>query len=618
MCGIIGYVGNKDCVPIVISALKSLEYRGYDSAGIAVIDRNKINVRRIVGKVDLLKKLVDKKPLHGTCAIGHTRWATHGKPSQNNAHPHSGCSKDLVIVHNGIIENYISLKDTLKKLGHKFKSETDTEVIAHLIEENLKKLLRRNKRPCKEMLFKAVKLSVEKLKGAYALGVLWSKCPDVLVGVKKQSPLVLGLGKNENFLASDIPAFLDYTRKVVFLRDGEIAVMTPSKCIVYDSNGKETKINVSEISWDRSMAQKGGYKHFMLKEIHEQPQSVENTLRSRLTPPGEKMLQQHFGLKPSFVKKLKFIQIVACGTAYHAGLVGKYIIEKLAKIPVAVDIASEYRYRKTPLPPNSLLIAISQSGETADTIGAVSLNKKIESLAVCNVIGSTITRECNHTFYTHCGPEIGVASTKAFTGQLTAMYVLALHLAVAKKTITAQESKKFAQEIIKIPANMHSVLKKEPNVKNLANKFYGKGHYLFIGRDVNFPIALEGALKIKEIAYVHAEGFAGGEMKHGPIAIIEQGMPVIAIAVQSKVTDKIMSNIKAAQARGGLIIGLITKGYSGLKIPKSNLVELPKTHEYITPFLTVVILQLFAYYVALKRKCDIDQPRNLAKSVTVE
>lgn len=616
MCGIIGYVGKKDCSQIIISALKRLEYRGYDSAGIAVAGRGRLCIRKTPGKVDKLYELVKQKPLFGNLAVGHTRWATHGKPSKSNAHPHTDCSKELVIVHNGIIENYITLKEQLRKKGHKFASETDTETVVHLIEENLKNLLTGNKKPCKEVLLKAVKLSVKYLNGAYALGVIWAKCPDVLIGVKKQSPLIIGLGKKENFLASDVPAFLDYTRKVVFLRDGEIAVLTPETCEIYGAG--KVKCYPTDIAWDLSMAQKSGYRHFMLKEIYEEPQAVENTLRERLTPLGSKTLFSQFGLKPGFVKNLSHIQIVACGTAYHAGLVGKYIIEKIAKIPVSVDIASEYRYRKTPLSKNTLLVAVSQSGETADTIGAVNVTAKVQSLAVCNVVGSTLTRECNHTFYTHCGPEIGVASTKAFMGQLTAMYLLALHLAEAKKTLPETRLKNFADELLKIPSSMRDVLRLDAKIKTLAERLYRKGHYLFLGRDLNYPIALEGALKIKEIAYVHAEGFAGGEIKHGPIAIIEYGMPVIAIAVRSDITDKILSNIKAAEARGGFIIGIVTKGYNELKIPKSDLVEIPKTDECLTPFLTVIILQLFAYYVALKRKCDIDQPRNLAKSVTVE
>jgi glucosamine--fructose-6-phosphate aminotransferase (isomerizing) len=584
----------------------------------AVLCGDKLNIRRTVGKVDMLSKLIEKKPLYGTCALGHTRWATHGKPTQNNAHPHTDCSGELVIVHNGIIENYITLKKCLKSRKHKFNSETDTEVIAHLIEDNLKKLLKKGKRPCKEILLKAVRLSAGRLKGAYALGVLWSKCPDVLVGIKKQSPLIAGIGKNENFLASDVPAFLDFTRKVIFLKDDQIIVLTPKTCEIFSPDGKKIKCISSNISWNHSMAQKNGYKHFMLKEIHEQPRAVENTLRSRLAVMGKKTLLTQFGLKPNFVKKLEHIQIIACGTAYHAGLVGKYILERTCKIPVSVDIASEYRYRKTPLGKNTLLVAITQSGETADTIGAVNISKNVRRLAICNVVGSTITRECEHTFYTHCGPEIGVASTKAFTGQMTAIYTLALHLAYARKTLPENKIRNLSGELLKVPSYMRNVLNSEHKIKLLADKLYRKGHYLFLGRDINFPIALEGALKIKEIAYVHAEGFAGGEMKHGPIAIIENGMPIVAIAPKSTLGDKMLSNIKAAQARGGLIIAVISKGYKELKLPKSDLLEIPKMHEYFTPFAAVIILQLFAYYTALKRKCDIDQPRNLAKSVTVE
>jgi len=533
MCGIIGYAGSKNSVPYLIGGLEQLEYRGYDSAGLAVISQGAIQTRRSVGKVKLLRQLVAEKPISGTTGLGHTRWATHGKPSEVNAHPHTDCSGNIVVVHNGIIENYIQLKQQLIGLGHIFQSETDTEVLAHLIEEKVKALSaggRANREGILEpILFEAVRRTLAEVEGSFAIGVLWAKCPGTIIGARKQSPLVVGLGDGENFLASDVPAFLDHTRKVIFLNDGDMAVIKPSGVAVFGQDGKKTEPTVTTVQWDRSMAEKGGYRHFMLKEIHEQPSAVEDTLRGRLAPVDGETLEREFGLTPDYAKKISEIQLVACGTAYHAALVAKYVLEHFTKIPVSVDVASEYRYREPLLDPNTLVVAVSQSGETADTLAALRESKKrgLRTLAICNVLGASITREAHHTFYTHCGPEIGVASTKAFVGQLTAFYVLALHLAAARGTMDQTQCIDYAKRLMHVPALMRKALELEPKIKELAKKLSARGHYLFIARHVNYPIALEGALKIKEISYVHAEGFAGGEMKHGPIAIIYQGCPDI-------------------------------------------------------------------------------------------
>ncbi len=624
MCGIIGYTGNKESAAVILDGLKRLEYRGYDSAGIAIISGGRLELRRTTGKVQALDNIVRKSPVSGKTGVGHTRWATHGKPSEENAHPHTDCTGEIVVVHNGIIENYIALREKLSASGHKFNSETDTEVVAHLIEEQIKSLSASGKLSGEDftepLLFEAVRRTTAQIKGSYALGILWSKCPGVLMGAKMKSPMVVGIGSGEYFLSSDIAAFLPYTKKVVFLEDGEIAVLKKDSLRLFSVDGKKLQRESVQVQWDRAMAEKGGYRHFMLKEIHEQPQAVEDTLRGRLLPFRDGLLKRECAIETDALKQISGIQIAACGTAYHAGLVAKYIFEHYAKIPAQVDIASEFRYRETPLDKNTLLLAISQSGETADTLAAVREAKKggLKSLAICNCIGSTITRDADFTLYTHCGPEIGVASTKAFLGQLSAIYVFALHLAAARGAISDRDGREYAEELLRLPGLVQKTLELEDQIKEMADKYAGREHFLFLGRHVNFPIALEGALKIKEISYVHAEGYAGGEMKHGPIAIIENGMPVIAIATDSRVQEKMAGNMEEAIARGAKVVAIVNKGAHGIKSKADSYLEVPAVNEFFSPVVNVVPLQLFAYYIAVARGCDVDQPRNLAKSVTVE
>ena len=618
MCGIIGYIGDKKASDFLIEGLKRLEYRGYDSCGIATANEDKLSLRRVSGRVGLLEEAIEKKPVKGIVGIAHTRWATHGIPSEDNAHPHTDCKGEIVLVHNGIIENYTELKEKLLASGHKFKSETDTEVVIHLIEDKIKSFKAEMKNGEYEtVFFKAFKKAIADIEGSFALAVLWSKCPDMLLSARLHSPLVIGLGKKENFVASDVSAFLKFTKKVVFLEDGEIALVRKNSVEYFNFAGKEIKKKSTNIKWDSSMAEKGGYKHFMLKEIHEQAESVENTIRGRLLPLEKDILKKEIGLSFKDIKSLDHVQIVACGTAYHAGLVAKYIFENF-EIPTYVDFASEFSDRSKIIDKNTFLIAISQSGETADTLCAVREAKEsgAKVLAITNTVGSSLTREADYVLYTHCGPEIGVASTKAFLGQLSAIYVLAIHIAVILKKISLKEAGKYVKELIKIPRFIEKLLSREDEMKRIADKYSKYEHFLFISRYVNFPIALEGALKIKEIAYVHAEGYAAGEMKHGPIAIIEKNMPVICIATNSKVIKLLAGNIEEAMARGAKIIAIVDEE-SKKHIKASEIIEVPKTLEMLSPLLNTIPLQIFAYYIALNKKCDIDKPRNLAKSVTV-
>ncbi|MCG2726067.1 MAG: glutamine--fructose-6-phosphate transaminase (isomerizing) [Elusimicrobia bacterium] len=623
MCGIIGYIGEKKASDFLIEGLKRLEYRGYDSCGIATADSGKLSLRRVSGRVGFLEEAVEKKPINGAVGIAHTRWATHGIPSEDNAHPHTDCAGEIVLVHNGIIENYAELKEKLLVAGHKFKSETDTEVVIHLIEDKIK-----SSNPpfstsevenggFESVFFAAFKKAIADIEGSFALAVIWSKCPDIILSARLHSPLVVGIGKDENFVASDVSAFLKFTRKVVFLEDGEIALVRKNSIEYFDFAGKAIEKNSVDIKWDSSMAEKGGYKHFMLKEIHEQAESVENTIRGRLLPLEKDILKKEIGLDFKDIKSLSHVQIVACGTAYHAGLVAKYIFENF-KIPTYVDFASEFSDRSKIIDKNTFLIAISQSGETADTLCAVREAKEsgAKVLAITNTVGSSLTREADYVFYTHCGPEIGVASTKAFLGQLSAIYVLAIHFAVMLNKISYIEAEKYVKELIKIPRFVKELLSRSDEIKKVADKYSDYEHFLFISRYVNFPIALEGALKIKEIAYVHAEGYAAGEMKHGPIAIIEKNMPVICIATNSKVIKLLAGNIEEAMARGAKIIAIVDEE-SKKHIKASEIIEVPKTLEMLSPLLNTIPLQIFAYYIALNKKCDIDKPRNLAKSVTV-
>lgn len=613
MCGIIGYVGKNNSTSYIIDGLKKLEYRGYDSAGISILQDDKIVTVRAVGKVAELEKAALLLNPQGTTGLGHTRWATHGKPSEENSHPHTDCSGDLVVVHNGIIENYLTLRDKLQKLGHTFKSETDTEVIAHLIEENLQHTRAATD---EEKLIKAVQKTNAQIAGAFAIGVLWAKTPGLLVGVKTQSPLVVGVGKKENFLASDIPAFLQHTNKALFLEDGEMVILRSNKVTVLDANGKEKKVKSTKISWDQKTAEKGGYAHFMIKEIYDQPQALEDTLRT-----AQNDFAKILDMDDKAMRALKNIHIIACGTAYHAGLVGKYYLEQLAGIPVSVDLASEYKYRTIPPFSNTLAIAISQSGETADTIGAIKKAQKLgfKTLAICNVLGSTLTRICDGTFFTHCGPEISVASTKAFTSQITSIFALAACLGKSNGHMSEADFDKYSKELVRLPKDMAQTVKMEYDVRHLTRKIYKADRFIFLGRNVNFPIALEGALKLKEVSYRSAEGFAAGEIKHGPISIIDKGTPVFMLMPAGELFEKMLSACQECRARGAYVVAITTKpGEKQAKNVADKVFIVPQTNELLQPILNVVPLQFLAYWIAKRLGCDIDQPRNLAKSVTVE
>ena len=613
MCGIIGYVGKKNSISYIIDGLKKLEYRGYDSAGVSVLQDGKLVTVRAVGKVTELEKAALLANPKGTTGIGHTRWATHGKPSEENSHPHTDCSGEIVVVHNGIIENYLVLRAKLVSLGHKFKSETDTEVIAHLIEENLKHI--RSGSP-EERLLKAVQKTNREIAGAFAYGVMWARTPDYLIGVKNQSPLVVGVSKEESFLASDVPAFLQHTNEVLFLDEGEVVLLHPGQVTVLDKTGAVKKVKPVKISWDQKTAEKGGYAHFMLKEIYDQPQAIEDTLRTARADFGKIL-----GLDMSSMRGLQNIHIIACGTAYHAGLVGKYYIEQFAGIPVSVDLASEYKYRSVPHKTKTLAIAISQSGETADTIGAVKKASELgfRTLAICNVLGSTLTRICDSTFFTHCGPEISVASTKAFTSQITSMYALAISLGFANGNLSKAAFDKLHRELMRLSKAMGETVQMEYPVRHLTRKIYKADRFIFLGRHVNFPIALEGALKLKEVSYRSAEGFAAGEIKHGPISIIDKGTPVFMLMPQGPLFEKMLSACQECRARGAFVVAITTQG--GEKEAKSvsdQVLLVPQVNDYLQPVLNVVPLQFLAYWIAKRLGCDIDQPRNLAKSVTVE
>jgi len=623
MCGITGYIGEKTATDVLVDGLRRLEYRGYDSCGVAgITPKHELYLKRVSGRVDALDSLIAKDPLKkGVVGIGHTRWATHGVPSEDNAHPHTDCDNQVVIVHNGIIENYLEIKEKLLKTGHKFKSETDTEIVVHLVEEKIKALNRTGKSGASDTLepifFEAVRRAIAELSGSFAMTILWAKCPNMLIAARQHSPLVIGLGDGENFVASDVSAFLKYTKKAVFLNDGEMAVVKKEGVNYFDFKGHKVEHSSVTIQWDSTMAEKGGYKHFMLKEIHEQPESVENTLRGRLLPLKGDVLQQEINLPSELIRNIKAVQIIACGTAYHAGLVGRYVFENFG-LPTSVDFASEFSDRAKIINKDTFIIAVSQSGETADTLYAVREAKAsgAKVLAITNTLGSTLTRDADYVLYTHCGPEIGVASTKAFIGQMAAMYVLAIHFAVIRKNIFDADARNYVNELLKIPRLIEATLESEDSIAKVADHFAKSEHFLFIARHINFPIALEGALKIKEISYVHAEGYAAGEMKHGPIAIIYKGMPVLAIATTSKMLSLVANNIEEAKARGADVTAIVDEDSRGL-IKASRYIVVPKTLEILSPLLTVIPLQLFAYFIALAKKCDIDKPRNLAKSVTV-
>lgn len=609
MCGIVGYLGKKKAVPILVDNLKRLEYRGYDSAGVAIIKDSSLVVEKSVGKLSKLETMVMPKDYPSTIGIGHTRWATHGKPSDINAHPHTDCKGEIALVHNGIIENYLELKEELINRGHKFLSETDTEVIVHLIEESYQ-----------GDLLEAVRSAVKRLEGSYAIAVVSSKEPERIVVARKDSPLILGIGEGEYFVASDIPAVLNYTRNIWILENGELGEITPSGCKVYDLEGNERKKEVMVVSWDISMAEKGGYPHFMIKEIHEQPNALRETFRGRVGTDG--LVKLDFkNITVEELKNLKKLYFVACGTAYHAGLVGKYLIERFVRIPVEADIASEFRYRDPIFEKDSLMIVISQSGETADTLAALRMAKEngVKVVAICNVVGSSIARESDDVLYTYAGPEIAVASTKAYTSQLMVIYLLMLLLAQVKGTLPLDKIRDFVDDLRRIPDIASEVLKGlEPAIIDFSKRYYKAHDVFFIGRGLDYALSLEGALKLKEISYIHAEAYAAGELKHGPLSLLEEGVPVICLATQGYLLDKMISNIKEVKAREAIAIGFGIEGTEDLKNVCDEVFYIPKVNDIYASVITVIPLQLIAYYMAKERGCDIDQPRNLAKSVTVE
>ncbi len=609
MCGIVGYIGKKDAISILIDGLKRLEYRGYDSAGVAVLQDGQIQLRRSAGKLANLEEAVIQNPLAGTIGIGHTRWATHGKPSEENAHPHTDCTGDLVVVHNGIIENYHLLKKQLIQEGHTFKSETDTEVIAHLLEKHFK-----------GDLHKALQETLQELDGSYALAVISKKDPHAVVAARNGSPLILGVGEDEYFIASDVPAILQRTRKIIYLDDGETARLTLDGIVVYNPAGSEVKKKIHTITWDPIMAEKAGFKHFMLKEIFEQPRVIRDTFRGRVIPEEGEVFLEEVQLETAYVQEINKIFIVACGTSYHAGMVGKYLFEDHLRLPSEVDIASEFRYRNPIIDSKTLVIVISQSGETADTLAGLREAKAKGSkvLAICNVVGSTITREADGTIYTHAGPEIGVASTKAFTAQLTALYIVLLYLGRKRGIMSKEEARQIIEKMMHIPSQVEKILELDEEILKISHGFFKKADFLYLGRNVNYPIALEGALKLKEISYIHAEGYPAGEMKHGPIALIDENMPVLAIATKCKTYEKVLSNIEEVKARDGIVIALASEGDENIKKKAGYVIYVPETLEILSPLLNVIPLQLLAYHIAVRRGCDVDQPRNLAKSVTVE
>ena len=613
MCGIVGYIGERQAQPILLNGLKRLEYRGYDSAGLCTLLENKktLSIRKLPGKIRDLENLLKKRPLSGNMGIAHNRWATHGEPNQVNAHPHCDCKGEIALVHNGIIENYARLKTELLKEGHKFISQTDTEVIVHLIEK-----FYRNHTPLEEAVTKAL----AKLEGSFAIAVVSQKEPHKLVGARSGSPLIVGLGKNENFLASDAPAILEATKEVIFLEDKELVVLDKDNCRIMDFAGQAISRSPVRLNWDIDQAQKQGYRHFMLKEINEQPQVIENLLNLRIDKDTHKIVFKEQNIPEEKLKNIKSISIVACGTAYHAGFVGKYILESICGIPIAIEVSSEFRYRSLLLDAETLVIAISQSGETADTLACIREAKKHGSpiLSICNVLGSTLTRESDGVIYTHAGPEIGVASTKAYTAQLVALYLFSFYLAGIRNLISDAKINKYLEELRKIPQAQEEVLKDQKNIARLALRHHHLGSFLYLGRNINYPSALEGALKLKEISYIPAEGYAAGEMKHGPIALIDEYRAVVCIAPESRVYEKMLSNIQEIKSRQGKIIAIATKGDEEIKALTKEVIYIPEVNEFLSPLIVALPLQLLAYHIAVKRGCDVDQPRNLAKSVTVE
>jgi glutamine---fructose-6-phosphate transaminase (isomerizing) len=617
MCGIVGYVGDRSATPILLDGLRRLEYRGYDSAGLAVLNPdNLLEVRRASGKLRNLEDAVRSAPLEGTLGIGHTRWATHGRPTEENAHPHRDATGRIAVVHNGIVENYLSLKRKLESEGFRFCTETDTEAIAHLIgkyfEGNLEEAVRR---------------AVKECTGVFAIAVVCTDDPGKVVAVRSGPPAVVGLGDNEYFIASDIPAILSHTRDVFFLADGDVAILTKDGVSLTDFDGQPIKRQVTRVLWDPIMAEKGGYKHFMLKEIFEQPRAVRDTMLGRVGQESGRIFLDEMDITPRDFASFTNVKIVACGTSWHAALAGKFMIEKLARIPVEVDYGSEFRYRDPIVGRDTLTVLISQSGETADTLAAQreAKRKGSKTLAICNVVGSMMTREADGNLLTHAGPEIGVASTKAFTAQLAAMFILAMYLGQVRNVLDEDLSRNMVQQFIRIPGKLESLLSHDADYDELTKKMFQATDFLYLGRGVHFPIALEGALKLKEISYIHAEGYPAGEMKHGPNALIDGRLPVVVLAAHDPhnaesraLYEKTLSNMQEVKAREGIVIAIATEGDTEIQKVADHVIEIPASDELLLPLLEVVPLQLLAYHIAVRRGCDVDQPRNLAKSVTVE
>ncbi len=609
MCGIVGYVGERDAGPVLLDCLKRLEYRGYDSAGVGVIQEGRLELRRSAGKILELERVMEQRPLHGRAGIAHTRWATHGRPSAANAHPHSDCASSLAVVHNGIIENHRSLRRALESQGHRFGSETDTEVIPHLIESR------------RGSIEAATQEAVQELEGDYALGIISRREPEKLVAVRSGGPpLSVGFAPDGFFLTSDASAILPYTREVLSLEEGEMAVLSREGVRLVTFGGRAVDRPPTRVPWDAETAQKGGFPHFMLKEIWEQPRAIRDTWGGRVDLEAGEVRLAELGLEGEALARVRRIVLVACGTSWHASLVGKHVLESLCRIPVEVDVASEYRYRSPIVDPWTLTIAISQSGETADTLGAVRESRARQSMvvAICNVVGSTLAREADGVLYTHAGPEIGVASTKAFTTQLVALDLLAIHMARAKGTLSPEAARTLLHELAEIPCLVEDMLGRAEGLRDLGAALRSSRSVLYLGRGIQYPLALEGALKLKEISYIHAEGYPAGEMKHGPIALIDRAVPVVAIAPQGRLYEKTLSNIEEVRARDGRVIALASEDDREIAGKADHVFRLPRTSELLMPILTAVPLQLLAYYAAVLRGCDVDQPRNLAKSVTVE
>lgn len=607
MCGIVGYIGNKQAQEILIDGLSKLEYRGYDSAGIATIENSIINVRKKKGRLKNLSNLLVERPLSGNTGIGHTRWATHGVPSDLNSHPHCSLNNHIAVVHNGIIENYMELKEELIGLGHLFASDTDTEVVAHLLNH----LYTGN-------IVETLQLAMKKMKGSYALGIICTDEPDKIVAVRKDSPLIVGVGCGENFIASDIPAILKYTRDVYLLDDNEIAILTKDHVEVLDSHGEPAGKQIFRVDWDPGDAEKGGYDHFMMKEMVEQPKAMVDTLTGRCSEEGIKL--DNINLDEETMKNINRIQIVACGTAYHAGMVGKFYFEKFARVSVEVEAASEYRYKNPIIDEETLLIVISQSGETADTLAAIRLAKEKDArvLAITNVVGSSIAREAHDVLYTNAGPEIAVASTKAYVTQVGCMLMLAMHLGQLNGNVSKDTVKSISEGLLKTPAYIEEALKSQEEMKEFALNNFKTENLFYIGRGLDFYTCLEGSLKLKEISYIHSEAFAAGELKHGPIALIDEGTIVVAVCTQENVFEKMLSNIKEVKARGAFVVAVVQESHKDILSEVDQVFIIPEMNDDVTPIPTVVYLQLFAYYLAVARGCDVDKPKNLAKSVTVE